>query len=465
MGTALTGSTVASTYTGLLKTTDSATLTSSLKAICDGSGTDSALQLSTQAVNTSGDFSVATNKLTVASASGNTAVAGTLGVTGATTLSSTLGVTGATTLASVAVTGAATAASVATTGNISTSAGNISAPAGTITSYGAISQTQAGQNNSLAGNLAVTGNLNVTGVTTLSGNVSLPGNLAVTGDFAVNTNKFNVAASSGNTLVAGTLGVTGTTSVAAINASGNASITGTLGVTAATTLGDLSTTGNTVIGNAGTDTLDISSDNITVPNLTPVTLDQANDKLLILDATDSKVRLAAASYPQCVQQVYRDVTTAYTSSNSGSGVEITQLTASITPRSANSSVLVTVMINYGATPLSSQYGAFRITRNGTEIGSNNSSSRGSADLRGIEQCVFADNQGQNIMNCVKIQFLDTPSSASSVTYKVHLYDGGSGGNKAVIYLNQSYNDSLGNSLGINANARATSSMILQEYFA
>ena len=465
MGTALTGSTVASTYTGLLKTTDSATITSSLKAISDGSGTDSALQLSTQAVNTSGDFSVATNKLTVASASGNTAVAGTLGVTGATTLSSTLGVTGATTLASVAVTGAATAASVATTGNISTSAGNISAPAGTITSYGAISQTQAGQNNSLAGNLAVTGNLNVTGVTTLSGNVSLPGNLAVTGDFAVNTNKFNVAASSGNTLVAGTLGVTGTTSVAAINASGNASITGTLGVTAATTLGDLSTTGNTVIGNAGTDTLDISSDNITVPNLSTVTLDQANDKMLILDATDSKVRLASVSYPQCVQQVYRDVTTAYTSSNSGSGVEITQLTASITPRSANSSVLVTVMINYGATPLSSQYGAFRITRNGTEIGSNNSSSRGSADLRGIEQCVFADNQGQNIMNCVKIQFLDTPSSASSVTYKVHLYDGGSGGNKAVIYLNQSYNDSLGNSLGINANARATSSMILQEYFA
>jgi len=466
MGTALTGSTVASTYTGLLKTTDSATLTSSLKAICDGSGTDSALQLSTQAVNTSGDFSVATNKLTVASASGNTAVAGTLGVTGATTLSSTLGVTGATTLASVAVTGAATAASVATTGNISTSAGNISAPAGTITSYGAISQTQAGQNNSLAGNLAVTGNLNVTGVTTLSGNVSLPGNLAVTGDFAVNTNKFNVAASSGNTLVAGTLGVTGTTSVAAINASGNASITGTLGVTAATTLsGDLAANGNTTLGDASSDTLTINSNSVTVPNLSTVTLDQANDKMLILDATDSKVRLASVSYPQCVQQVYRDVTTAYTSSNSGSGVEITQLTASITPRSANSSVLVTVMINYGATPLSSQYGAFRITRNGTEIGSNNSSSRGSADLRGIEQCVFADNQGQNIMNCVKIQFLDTPSSASSVTYKVHLYDGGSGGNKAVIYLNQSYNDSLGNSLGINANARATSSMILQEYFA
>ena len=42
-----------------------------------------------------GDFDVATDKFTVASATGNTAVAGTLGVTGAATMSSTLAVTGA----------------------------------------------------------------------------------------------------------------------------------------------------------------------------------------------------------------------------------------------------------------------------------------------------------------------------------------------------------------------------------
>lgn len=50
------------------------------------------------AVAISGDVAVATNKFTVAAASGNTVVAGTLGVTGAATLSSTLAVTGATTL-------------------------------------------------------------------------------------------------------------------------------------------------------------------------------------------------------------------------------------------------------------------------------------------------------------------------------------------------------------------------------
>lgn len=462
MGTALTGSTVSSTYTGLLKTTDSATLTSSLKAICDGSGTDSALQLSTQAVNTSGDFSVATNKLTVASASGNTAVAGTLGVTGATTLSSTLGVTGATTLASVAVTGAATAASVATTGNISTSAGNISAPAGTITSYGAISQTQAGQNNSLAGNLAVTGNLNVTGVTTLSGNVSLPGNLAVTGDFAVNTNKFNVTASSGDTTVAGTLGVTGTTSVAAINASGNASITGTLGVTAATTLGDLSTTGNTVIGNQNTDLLTINSDNITVPNLSTVTLDQANDKLLILDATDSKVRLASASYPQSVSTIFQGISN-FTSVSTGSGVEISSLTTSITPRSSNSKVLVTIVINYtnaGPGPVPSYKGAFRLTRNGTEIGSNSVGS----NLYGIAPMSGLSDYSANFLSTQYIQFLDSPSSASAVTYKLHLYSTGSGGAFPQIYLNRTLADVNAGTNSAN-DARASSVMTLQEYFA
>jgi len=439
MGTALTGSTVASTYTGLLKTTDSATLTSSLKAICDGSGTDSALQLSTQAVNTSGDFSVATSKLTVASASGNTAVAGTLGVTGATTLSSTLGVTGAATLASVAVTGAATAASVATTGNISTSAG-------TITSYGAISQTQAGQNNSLAGNLAVTGNLNVTGTTSLSGNVSLPGTLAVTGDFAVNTNKFNVAASSGNTLVAGTLGVTGTTSVATINASGNASITGTLGVTAATTLGDLSTTGNTVIGNAGTDLLTINSDNITVPNLTPVTLDQANDKLLILDATDSKVRLAAPSYPQCVQQVADDRYN-YTGSVTAPGTEITSLTKSITPKTLSSKVLVSIVLNYSCYTNASQFILFRLTRNGTEIGT----SIGSGQT-GIASGSYEDGE-VNAINNTKIEFFDSPSSTSAVTYKINIYSPLSA---QPLFLNYAISGTSNSTI---------STMTLQEYFA
>jgi hypothetical protein len=77
MGTPLTGSTVSSTYTGLLKTTDTAIFTSSLKTICDGGGNDSSLKLSTTAaaftgtvdvagnVTLAGNITVNTNKFTV----------------------------------------------------------------------------------------------------------------------------------------------------------------------------------------------------------------------------------------------------------------------------------------------------------------------------------------------------------------------------------------------------------------
>ncbi len=86
-------------------------------------------------VNSGGDFSVATNKFTVASATGNTAVAGTLGATGDfavntnkftvtaasgnTSVAGTLGVTGATTLSAALTYGGVTLSNAVTgTGNM-----------------------------------------------------------------------------------------------------------------------------------------------------------------------------------------------------------------------------------------------------------------------------------------------------------------------------------------------------------
>ena len=412
MGTPLTGSSVASTYTGLLKNTDNSTVGATLKAISDGSGNDSALQISNAAVNTTGDFSVATNKLTVASASGNTAVAGTLGVTGATSLSS------------LATSGAAT----------------------------------------------IGGALNVTGATTLTGNLAVPGNLAVTGNFAVNTNKFTVAAASGDTVIAGTLGVTGT-----VTASGNLSASGVLGGNSllisgnSSMIGDLSISGDTAIGSAGTDTLVIRSDNITVQNLTTVTVDLATDKVLIKDATDSKVRLITASSlgisatnaPQVKQTLYQDSTAGaspFVATSTGPGTEITVLTTSITPRSTGSTVLVTIAVNFGISGILA-YGAFRITRNGTEIGSNNVGSL----LYGIAPLSSTGSTSGSILTSQFIQILDSPASASAVTYKIHLYATGPT-NFPSIWLNRTFQDVTN---GVNADSlpRVSSSMILQEYFA
>ncbi len=117
------------------------------------------------------------------------------------------------------------------------------------------------------------GNLTIKGALT-SGSSTIGAGTAVNyaGDLAVNTNKFNVTATSGNTTVAGTLGVTGTTTAAAINASGTVaaaaaatvgttlSVGGaltasaaltvgtTLGVTGATTLAAVSATSGTFSG-------------------------------------------------------------------------------------------------------------------------------------------------------------------------------------------------------------------------
>ena len=412
MGTPLTGSSVASTYTGLLKNTDNSTVGASLKAISDGSGNDSALQISNAAVNTTGDFSVATNKLTVASASGNTAVAGTLNVTGATSLSS------------LATSGAAT----------------------------------------------IGGALNVTGATTLTGNLTVPGNLAVTGTSTL----------TGNTAVTGTLGVTGASTLESVGVTGAATVGTTLGVTGATTLasvgvtgnttltGDLAANGNTTLGNAGTDTLTLNSDNITAPNISTVTVDLAADKVLITDTSDSsKVKVVTASSlginatnaPQVKQTLYKDSTAGaspFVATSTGSGTEITVLTTSITPRSTGSTVLVSIAVNYSGTNIN--YGAFRITRNGTEIGSNNIGS----SLYGIAPFTGIGPYSSEFFNSQFIQILDSPASASAVTYKIHLY--ATGATFPSMWVNKTYQDVIAGSNSSSA-ARVSSSMILQEYFA
>ena len=61
--------------------------------------------------------------------------------------------------------------------------------------------------------LDVTGNALISGTLGVTGATSLSSTLGVTGDVAINTNKFNVTASSGNTTIGGTLGVTGNTTV------------------------------------------------------------------------------------------------------------------------------------------------------------------------------------------------------------------------------------------------------------
>jgi hypothetical protein len=425
MGTPLTGSSVASTYTGLLKNSDNSTVGASLKAISDGSGNDSALQVSNAAVNTTGDFSVATNKLTVASASGNTAVAGTLAVTGATNLSS------------LATSGAATIG-------------------------GALNVTGA---TTLTGNLTVPGNLAVTGTSTLTGATAVTGTLGVTGASTLASVGVTGAATVGTTL-----GVTGVSTLASAVVTGAATVGTTLGVTGNATLAaNLTVNGDTTLGSAPADLVVILSDQITVPNILSATIDLAADKVLITDANDSsKVKVVPASSlgisattaPQVKQTLYQDSTAGaspFVATSAGSGTEITVLTTSITPRSIASTVLVSIVINFSGSNL--QNGAFRITRNGTEIGSNNVGS----SLYGISSVTGVSMFNVQALTSQFIQILDSPASASAVTYKIHLYATGPTTFPSM-WVNKTDQD-VTNGVNNSASARASSSMTLQEYFA
>jgi hypothetical protein len=107
-----------------------------------------------------GSLAITTDKFTVAGGSGNTLIAGTLGVTGSTTMASTLGVTGATTMAStLGVTGATTIASNTAVGGTLAVAG-----ASILTGAATLQSTL-----SVTGNTAIEGTLSVDGAVTVAG--------------------------------------------------------------------------------------------------------------------------------------------------------------------------------------------------------------------------------------------------------------------------------------------------------
>ncbi len=201
----------------------------------NSSGIDIAGTLTTDDFSFSGDFSVNTDKFTVASATGNTAVAGTLDVT------SDLNVnTDKFTIAS-ATGNTAVAGTLDVTSDL-----NVNTDKFTIAS--------ATGNTAVAGTLDVTSDLNVNTdkftVASATGNTAIAGDLDVTSNLNVNTDKFTVASATGNTAVAGTLDVTG-----------NTALTGDLDISGNTTLTNVSINGNLDI--VGTQTV-INTQNINI---------------------------------------------------------------------------------------------------------------------------------------------------------------------------------------------------------
>ena len=289
MGSTLTGNTVASTYTGLLKTGDTGALTTTLKTISDGSGNDSALQVSTTAVNTTGDLSVATNKLTVASATGNTAVLGNFAIN--TNKFSVLAASGNTTVAgTMSITGAVSLNTDLTTNGRIVLNGN----------YG-INQNVSGASNLFVAPTTFNGLVTFTGGMQFQSAVNMTSTLTVAGTTTLNGNVILGDAAGDTITVTGTpTFAQATTFNGSVVCNGNISLgsdaSDLLTVNAVSAFnGNASFNGNTTIGSDASDTLTVNA----AFNPATVTYDPAADSVLIQDASDSN-KIKKATPPQWV---------------------------------------------------------------------------------------------------------------------------------------------------------------------
>tara|TARA_R100001086_G_C11751705_1_gene235551 strand:+ start:193 stop:717 length:525 start_codon:yes stop_codon:yes gene_type:complete len=146
------------------------------------------------------------------------------------------------------------------------------------------------------------------------------------------------------------------------------------------------------------------------------------------------------NYAGKVLQVVRGgLATKFASSATATYVDITGLTASITPTSADSKVLVHVTIWTGGA--NDAYPMYRLLRGSTEIGSGTSNS-GSNNVNVLAGGFFGAGGShiQYTQKCLNRHFLDSPSSASEVTYKIQGKNAYTAGSAGVVYVNRAEND-------------------------
>ena len=137
---------------------------------------------------------------------------------------------------------------------------------------------------------------------------------------------------------------------------------------------------------------------------------------------------------------------------SGSFVDVTGLSVSITPQSTSNKILVFVSICGNGRPGKAR-NIPRLVRGSTPIG--NSTDAGDR-IAGFGQ-MYDPNDGTNVATN-SIMFLDSPATTSATTYKVQIVNGNNNGN--VMCINRSYNDSTGS-----ANHRYSSCITVMEISA
>lgn len=148
-----------------------------------------------------------------------------------------------------------------------------------------------------------------------------------------------------------------------------------------------------------------------------------------------KVSMAAGSVLQVVQTIKTDTwtTTVAVNNGGGDGSPITGLTATITPSSTSSKILVTV--SFGGVSGSAGLAQFHalLFRGTTKIGIPS----GASNRPGINGSAYYNDV--NVSSPLTFSYLDSPNTTSAITYSVN---GGpdTGGQQAGVNRTQSDND-------------------------
>jgi hypothetical protein len=151
-----------------------------------------------------------------------------------------------------------------------------------------------------------------------------------------------------------------------------------------------------------------------------------------------------------VVQAYKSDTFSMTSSVSNGWVDVTGLSVSITPSSASSRILV--LVSCAISTNDQAFGYIRLARNSTGLFIGDSSSN-RPSVSGM-----AYNGGYNSGSIVSlpISYVDSPSTTSSITYKVQMANGVNG---QTTWLNRSSRDSA---VSGDYDPRQASSIIVME---
>lgn len=151
----------------------------------------------------------------------------------------------------------------------------------------------------------------------------------------------------------------------------------------------------------------------------------------------SAVQASSAKVLQVVQTVKTDVFTAA----AGSWVAITGLSASITPSSTSSKILIMATVSFGTRAASDYDVGFALYKNSSVITGATGDAAGSRTRVSFSGASRADYE----LNNGSMNYIDLPASTSSQTYAIYgRYNGGT------MYINRCYfdNDDAGTERGI-----------------